>query len=206
MSSLENIKSSAISNKRLQQLSRLVENQLQYLESADFQVWIQNKTPRALHPLLKWTLNHSLNYALDWVRPELHRHRYQVTKLNLTALEAELGLSTKKEIPLSLVMSALEESAKLFFNQHVPGQQFELQVTSLQIERKQKWDDSLKLKISFDEKKLDQDLLLLQKNKYFEFENQFCVKIANKKTTDTVDFKMAIKLVPLLSFNKKGPQ
>ena len=206
MRSLENIKSSAISEKRLQQLSRLIENQLQYLESADFQVWIQNKTPRSLHPLLKWTLNHSLNYALDWIRPELHRHGYKMSKLNLRSLEAELLLNGKKEIPLSLIMSGLEESLKLFFNQHVPGQQFELQMTSIQLEKKQKWDDSLTLKINFDEKKLDHDLLLLQKNKNFEFENQMNVKIANRKPTDLVSFKVALKLIPLLAFIKKGPQ
>lgn len=206
MSSLENIKTSANTEKRLQQLSRLIENQLEYLESSDFQLWIQNKTPRSLHPFLKWTLNYSLNYALDWIRPELHRHGYHMTKLDLNNFEAELLLNGKKEIPLSLVMTGLEESLKLFFNQHVPGQQFELQMASIQVEKKQKWDNTLKLKVNFDEKKLDQDLLLLQKNKNFEFENQMSVKIANTKATDTISFKVALKLTPLLSFNKKGPQ
>ena len=203
MSSLENIKSSAVSDQRLQRLSRLLENQLQYLESADFQLWIQNKTPRSLHPLLKWTLNHSLNYALDWIRPELHRHGYQIKKLTLSYIESELKLGDKKEIPLSLVVNSLEQSLKLFFSQHIPGQQFELQMTSVQIEKKQKWDDTITLKINFDEKKLDQDLLQLQKHKNFEFENQMNLKIANKKSIDYVAFKVILKLTPLLSFNKK---
>ena len=87
MSSLENIKTSTYSK----QLTKLIETQLQYLESTDFQLWIQNKTPRSLQPLLKWTLNHTLNSALDWIRPELHRHGFQVTKINLSTLEAELN-------------------------------------------------------------------------------------------------------------------
>lgn len=206
MRSLENIKFSAISNKRLQQLSQLFENQLLYLESADFQIWIQNKTPRSLHPLLKWTLNHSLNYALDWVRPELHRHGFQMKKMSLNSFEVSLILNGKKEIPLSLVTSGLEESLKIFFSQHVPGQPFEINLLAVQIEKKQKWDDSLKLNINFDERKLDHDLLLLQKNKIFEFENQVNIKIANKKTVDLVKFKVFLKLNSLLSFNKKGPQ
>lgn len=206
MGSLDNIKSSALSSKGFQLLSQIVENRLQLLESTDFQLWIQNKTPRSFHPFLKWALNNSLNSALDWIRPELHRHGFRLKKLNLDSLEAELNMGRKREIPLSLVLTALDESLKLFFNQHIPGQQFEMQLTAIQVEEKQKWDDALNLGVSFDDKKLDLDLALLQKNKNFDFENQMTVKIANKKTMDTLSFKVAVKLVPLLAFNKKGPQ
>lgn len=194
---------------RTKRLSQLIENQIQYLESPDFQLWVQNKTPRSLHPLIKFTLNYSFNYslsyALDWIRPELHRHDFRISVLNLTTLEAQLRIGRLKEIPFSVFASSLEQSLKLFFAQHLAGTQVEMEISSLQFHKKHKWDHNLQIALSFDEKKLDHDLYLLQKNKFHEFENQVAVKLENKKTADNIDFKVTLKLVPTLDYsNKKG--
>lgn len=200
MKALDNTKQDLATKK----LSQFIENKIQYLESADFQLWLQHKTPVRLRPLLKLALNHSLNYALDWIRPELQRHAYKVVNLTLNSVHAQLKLHHQNEISFSTFVSALEQSLKLFFNQHLGGTPFELEISYLQFEKRQKWDHSLSMKISFDEKNLDQELYLLQKNKFYEFENQVVVKIENKKNTDTIAFKIQIKPISQISYSKKG--
>jgi hypothetical protein len=190
---------------RTKQLSQFIDAQIQYLESPDFQLWVQNKTPRSLHPLIKFTFNYSLNYALDWIRPELYRHAFKITMLNLTSIQAILRCGQRSEIPFSALASGLEQSLKLFFSQHLGGTDFEMEISGLQFQKKFKWDHDLQIKFSFDEKKLDHDLYLLQINNFHEFENQVLVKLENKKTSEPIDFKVILKLVPTLIYsNKKG--
>lgn len=194
---------------RTKELSQLIENQIQYLESPDFQLWVQNKTPRLLHPLIKFALNYSLSYslsyALDWIRPELHRHGFRITHMDLASMEARLRLGKYKEIPFSVFASGLEQSLKLFFAQHLGGAQIEMEISSIQFQKKHKWNHNLQIKFSFDEKKLDHDLYLLQKNKFHEFENHVAVRLENKKTADQINFKVTLKLIPMLDYsNTKG--
>lgn len=198
-------------------LAARIEHHLSNLKSPEFAAWAHRKIPLRLRPFFMTVapmLGH-LNYALDWLQPELIRHNFEVHSLDLQKIHFSIEIDPKSQkLKTSVLVLALEAALRTFFEQHLRGGYPTLDLTAVQFSPAPKLirtDSSassvakLCFQIEFQESDLDAALYDLQKKGWGEFSNQahFTLQQFNsKETSGKVEMTMQLGLNLELDFAK----
>lgn len=192
-----------------QWLAVRIEHQMTHLKSPEFAAWAHRKIPLKLRPFMMSVapmLGH-LNYALDWLQPELIRHRFEVLKLELTTIQFSIEIDPKtQKLKTGVLVLAIETALKTFFEQHLRGGNSTLDLTAVQyspvpkLNRADSSDLKVKLffQIEFQESELDAALLDLQKTGWVEISN--IAHFSMQKWNGKIDLTMQLGLNLELDF------
>jgi hypothetical protein len=157
----------------------------------DLKTWVQVKSPKPFKS--------ALNYALDWLAPELLGtgfRMYEVSDFQVKALipAYKSNLDSQLQIHQGLVTNAALELVKVFIQRQMPNHFFQITETEIQLSKKQKWVDELILTLKTTEEEMDDFFVNLQKFKRAKLE--FSIKIGK---SDKANLSLTIETTNLIA-------
>ena len=162
----------------------------------ELKTWAQVKSPKPFQP--------ALSYALDWLTPELLGTGFRLFEVSEHELKAIIpanksNLDFQNEIHQGLVVNACIEMSRSFLQKQMPESFFQIISSNLQIEKKQRWGDEIRLTLRSDATAMDDFFIELQKSKRATLEFKIVIGAARTKKIDQVDLKLTIQSTALLA-------
>ncbi len=162
----------------------------------ELKTWAQVKSPKPFQP--------ALSYALDWLTPELLGTGFRLFEVSEHELKAIIpanksNLDFQNEIHQGLVVNACIEMSRSFLQKQMPESFFQIISSNLQIEKKQRWGDEIRLTLRSDATAMDDFFIELQKSKRATLEFKIVIGTARTKKIDQVDLKLTIQSTALLA-------
>ncbi len=162
----------------------------------ELKTWAQVKSPKTFQP--------ALSYALDWLAPELLGTGLRLFEVGEHEIKAVVpanssNLDFQKEIHQGLITNASLELARVFLQRQMPESFFQIVSTELQIFKKQKWTDDIKLILKSSQSEIDDFFIDVQKGKTANIHFTINIESEKFKKKDSVILKLVIEATPLLA-------
>jgi hypothetical protein len=162
----------------------------------ELKTWAQVKSPKTFQP--------ALSYALDWLSPELLGTGFRLFEVEEFELKAVIpanksNLDFQSEIHQGLVVNACIEMSRSFLQKQMPESFFQIFSSQLQIDKKLKWNEELRLTLKADAAQIDDFFIDLQKEKKATLPLTISIGVGRSKKMDHVELKLTIQSMPLLA-------
>ncbi len=159
-------------------------------------LWAQQNLPTPLRPMI--------DYTLGWLSPDLLGTGFSAIQQTDSMVIAEvpfrsLNKDFQNQIHMGLVINAGLEMIKIFSARHFVGHGYQFLKTNLNLNKKLDWTADLNLKMNIDLEIFERKIIEFQKNKKAEFEFEIEIHVGDSKKTDSLNYKIAIEKINLLS-------
>jgi hypothetical protein len=162
----------------------------------NFKLWVDQKLPKQLKPVL--------NYTLGWLSPELLGTGFSILKQTDGSMSAQIPFlqinkDFQNQIHQGLVINAGFEMIRTFLNEYFLGHGYQFLKTESTIQKKTIWASDLNLEMNVDLEDFEQQFISFQKNKSAEFTFIIVLKTEDLKKTDSIQYKIEMQKINLLS-------